>query len=253
MSSTATEQSTFTRPSFIASGVVVALIVVVGTVLGIGALTDNDGTTPPPAVAAPEPGPSSSPESETDAEELPGGASVCGLEGVETSGSVIAAPAVEWDLVGTTAAPTSEMAGPGVVDEATGARYCFQRTPEGALLAAATIAALGEDPATQEAMGEHLVSSEGPGRAAYLERVRGGAAAAPTRLQIAGFNVLEYDGTEAAIDLAFTTSSNAVGAVLLPLVWENGDWKVRLSDDGQLPNPPVQLPNLAGYITWAGV
>lgn len=252
MSSTATEQSRFTRPSFIASGVVVAIIVVVGAVLGIGALTGNDDTTPPPAAAAPEPGPLSSPEGE-NSEELPGGASVCGLEGAETSGSVIAAPAVEWDLVGTTAAPTSEAAGPGVVDEATGARYCFQRTPEGALLAAATIAALGEDPTTQEAMGEHLVSSEGPGRAAYLERVRGGAAAAPTRLQIAGFNVLEYDGTDAAIDLAFTTSSNAVGAVLLPLVWEDGDWKVRLSDDGRLPNPPVQLPNLAGYITWAGV
>lgn len=44
-------------------------------------------------------------------------ASMCGLKGHETSGTLTKAPQAEWVLVGTTAAPRVEGAGPGMIED----------------------------------------------------------------------------------------------------------------------------------------
>lgn len=241
-------QNPWTRPGFIAAALVVAIVLVLGTFLAVRAASTNDPG--PTTLNAGEPTASAEPDPEaTEATTDP---SVCGLEGVELEGTVTATPIAEWSLIGTTAAPSVEGAGPGVVEES-GLRYCFARTPEGAVLAAANMLALGEEQSVREGFIEHLVAS-GPGRDAFRESSRDpDATSSQVRVQTAGFNLLEYTGDTATVDLAIRTSNDTVGAVAYSLVWEEGDWRVRFRDDGTLWNLPVQLPDLTGYIPWSGV
>ena len=44
----------------------------------------------------------------------------------------------------------------------------------------------------------------------------------------------------------------ALGSFVVDLLWQGGDWKVRLTDIGTLPTPPAQIPNLVGYTVWSG-
>jgi len=40
--------------------------------------------------------------------------------------------------------------------------------------------------------------------------------------------------------------------MVLNVAWSGGDWKIRVADDGSELSPVVQLPNLTGYVPWAG-
>ena len=71
-------------------------------------------------------------------------------------------------------------------------------------------------------------------------------------MQIAGFRILSYTGTAASVDLAFRVSTGATMVQAFDLVWEDGDWKVRLTDEGELPSEMAQVPDLTGYIPWGG-
>ena len=166
------------------------------------------------------------------------------------TGTVATAPAATWALVGTTAAPSIKGQGPGKVEE-DGYRSCYARTPTGALLAAANYTALGSyGPLRKKFYEEATVP--GPGRDALLRKPITGAGGGGARIQIAGFRVLRYDGKQADVDIAFRTSSGAVGGMVLNVAWSGGDWKIRVADDGSELSPVVQLPNLTGYVPWAG-
>jgi len=176
--------------------------------------------------------------------------SVCGLSGFETSSSLSSAPSAEWTLVGTVAAPSTS-AGPGTVDGA-GFRSCFAQTAEGALLAAVNYVALSSDPRLQPDLWRLLE----PG--VVRDRVRdayGDATGVPssTRMQVAGFKVLQYDGASAVIDVAWQITGSQSGLVSMPieLVWLEGDWLVATTDAG-LPYAPTALQSLGGYIPFSG-
>jgi len=193
------KQSPFTRPGFIAAAGVVALIVVCAIILVIVNLSRGN----------PEPGPTSTSEpSSTTAPSTPaasGDESVCGLGGVELSGSVTTAPAATWKYEGTTGYPTSPTYGPGKTDPA-GFRYCFQHSPTGALFMAANAVALGSDESVKTAWGAYVLGN-GKFRDQLLAQKPSNNTAAGTRIQISGFRVLSYDGKSASVDLALTYSS----------------------------------------------
>lgn len=235
------EQSPWTRPGFIASAVVILLIVVAGVVVTV--LNLNRGN------ADPEPTSTSQPPSTAPPTEPAGDASVCGLEGVELSGSLSIAPPAEWDYQGTVAYPTSDEFGPGATDAA-GFRYCFQRTPEGALFAASNAIALGSDPAVAPAWIEYFAAN-GPYRDELLADAEAGSSTSGTRLRIAGFRILSYDGETARIDLAGEGSTSAGSiyfSAVYELVWQDGDWKANTETATSFDF--ATIPNLAGYITW---
>lgn len=229
----------------IGSAVVVAAIVVLGLVLS---LTNIFGGQTEPTTNASAPSPSTATATATPTPQPE--ASVCGLEAVEMSGTVTKAPTATWALVGTTAAPSIEGQGPGKIDD-DGYRSCYARTPTGALVAAANFAALGSY-APLRARFYDEATVPGPGRDALLKKPITGAGDGGTRVQIAGFRILRYDGNQADVDIAFRTSNGAVGASVLNLQWSGGDWKLRVADDGTELSPVVQLPSLSGYTLWAG-
>lgn len=254
MSSTATEQNTFTRPSFIVSAVVVGVVAVIGAVLGINALTENgEATNPPPAAAAP------TAEATRDADPaaplVPGeeeSDSMCGRPGFEREGTVTQPPAdVEWTFLGVTAVPGSPSAGPGEATAA-GMRHCFARTAEGALLMATNAAVQGSVPEVSREFQEY-VTAEGPGRDAALAH-EPSSSTSTGRLAIAGFRVMEYDGDTALIDIALRYSEGASVTLFsqpMNLTWEDGDWKLVVADTGDLQYPLAAIPNLAGYVSWS--
>jgi len=241
-------RSPFTRPGFIAAAIVVLAIVVVGVVLGVINATRAEDEPPAAGPTASEPAPAPQPSEEPSppsADE-----SVCGLEEANSSNSTLAAaPATEWQFHGTTAYPTSPAYGPGASDG--GVRYCFQRSPEGALFMAANAVSQGSDSAVSTAWADYAVAA-GPYRDELIEQMTPGeGASSGTRLSIAGFRLLHYDGQTARVDLAVRGSSDGEGALLsgvYDLVWQDGDW--RISADVSQPLDMAAIPDTAGYVSW---
>jgi len=237
------ERSPFTRPGFIAAALVVVLVVVLGIVLVVVNASDEDDPGPTPTSS----GTSAAPTTEPTA--VAGGESVCGLDGEVLTGTVTAAPEAEWKFQGTIGYPTSSTYGPGDTSPE-GVRSCFQHSPTGALFMAANAVAQGSDPSTSAQWAEQAVA-EGRYRDQLLGQVSGGSSSEGTRLSIAGFRILNYDGETARVDLGTKVSSggqNVTMSAVYELVWQGGDWKI--SSDVQAPIDAASIPDLAGYITW---
>ena len=178
--------------------------------------------------------------------------SVCGLLGFESESTLTAAPTTTWELVGTVAAPTDpEGSGPGDIDD-DGFRSCYAHTAEGALYFAVNYLAIGTD-ATLRGRLPELVE-EGAGRDALTAAIASspGDEASTQRGQIAGFKVGAYSADAATIDLALNYSDGRLISAPLKLTWQDGDWKMVLSETGQMPLAPGTLESLGGYIPWAG-
>lgn len=243
----ADDENTGPSKVFIGSAVVIAAIVVLGLVLSLTNILGGQ-TEPADSTSAPSAGESAPASAGTTSS--PSEASVCGLTDVQMDGTVTIAPNATWALVGTTAAPSVKGQGPGKIEE-DAYRSCYARTPTGALLAAANYAAIGShDPLRKKFYEQGFVP--GPGRDAILATPPPRSDGTGVRVQIAGFRILRYDGKQADVDLALRTSSGALGATVLNLEWSEGDWKMRLADDGSELSPTVQLPSLDGYTLWSG-
>lgn len=241
----ADDEKTGASKKFIGSAVVVAAIVVLGLVLSLTNLLGGK-TEPTPSSSAPSPTATGPASPSTGAE-----ASVCGLTDVQMTGTVSTAPPATWALVGTTAAPSIKGQGPGKTED-DGFRSCYARTATGALLAASNLIAMGSQaPLLGKKINERL-TVPGPGRDAALAQPPASPDSSGVRIQIAGFRILRYDGNTAEVDVAIRTSTGAVGAQAFTLKWVEGDWKVLLAPNGDLPSRLSQLPSLSGYIAWSG-
>ncbi|MFV0452776.1 MAG: hypothetical protein ACK5LS_11160, partial [Propioniciclava sp.] len=94
------QQNPFTRPGSIAAAAVIALIVVLGTTIGIVNATRNDEPEPTPTTNT------SSATATTEPAVAGGTASICGLQGEELSEArLTSAPDATWDYQGTAAYP----------------------------------------------------------------------------------------------------------------------------------------------------
>ena len=241
-------RSPFRQRGFMLAAGLAGLLLVLGIVVTVLSLTGADepttGSTDPATDAT------SSPPSTTGDNPA---ASRCGLPGLDTSGTLDEAPkGVTWQLVGSKAVPSSENAGPGVVDES-GLRYCFAHTREGAVLMAAN--ALGWSGIDQGQILEHSVAS-GPGYDSALEDWQNGESSTggddESRVQIRGFVLPAYSEDTALVELAMELETGQLVNASLELVWERNDWRLRLAPDGT-PWRLKNMTDLAGYVPWRGV
>jgi hypothetical protein len=239
---------------FLTAAVVIAAVVVLGVLVTAMSLLGGDD---PEATTGATDG-SATPATPPAAEEGDRDASLCGLEGRESNGSLGAPPEdVTWQLVDTFALPSSAADGPGETDES-GVRYCYARTREGAVLMAASILAWsaldGDEVAA--AILEHSIAS-GPGYDVIAEEVEKGEALTgdgrdENRLQIAGFQLVSYTADAAVVDVVVKAATGQLASTPVELAWERGDWRVRPAPDGTLIRPQP-VPDLTGYVAWAGV
>ncbi len=238
----------FTRPGFIAAAVVITVIVALGIVLAVRNATREDTPAIPGAAPAMSTGPAAvatatPPQSEVEP-------SVCGLPGEAMEGTLTTAPAAEWKFEGTTAYPTSQEFGPASSSD--GVRSCFQRSPQGAVFAAANAVAQGSNQGTVGAWLDYFLA-EGPHRDTVLSQGSGGEVDDQgIRIEIAGFRLLSYDGETARVDVAVRgkTEGQTVNlSMVYSLVWQNGDWKLQVADP-EAPFDVAHVPDLVGYVAW---
>lgn len=244
------DESPFAARGFILSAMFLGVLALVGLlVISISFFGGGDENA---EEASPHAVPTASPTSEdpSPADD----ASVCGLTKVEMANGLEEPPeGAEWELVGTIAAPSVEGHGPGTVED-DGYRSCFARTPLGAVLAAVNWTAMGSDPRLAEMVMERALA-EGPGREAAL--ADGGTSTAASEddgasIQVAAFRVVSYDGEEASVQIAYTSSYGLDMVFPLDLRWEDGDWKNVLADDGEPATPPYPVETLSGFVRWQG-
>jgi len=230
--------SPFTSRGFIAAAIIIGVIVLAAVIVVVTSLT-----TPKPA-AQPTATPSGPVADGSDK-------SICGLPGFETESSLTTAPSTKWELVGTVAAPTDAKIGPGN-KAADGFRSCFAHTAQGALYFAVNYLALGTDGTLRQRLPELVQAGAGHDALLQATRTSSGPDSSGQRAQVAGFKIGGYDGRSVTIDLALNYSDGRLISAPLKLTWEDGDWKMVLSDIGQLPLAPAALDSLGGYIPWAG-
>jgi len=233
------DQNPLTKPKFIISAVVVAIIVALGIIL---ALVPRGGGT-----ASPEPS-TTSMSTSNGQPTATSAASVCGLPPGDQAKPATTPADTKWELVGKIAAPTSPTQfGPGKT-EANGLRSCFAHSPTGALYAAANMTALSSAGKADLVYQQLAVPS--PERDAVL---KSSPTAAPNSVtaQLAGFTFRSYEADRAVIDLAFKGANGTFVSIPVPLQWYEGDWKFVVPATGD--TGARQLSDLSGYVEWAGV
>lgn len=236
-----TESNPFTKPGFIIAAALVVALLAAGIVIFLLPKGQSDAQPAPPT---PVTGSTPAASPSTSAAD----SSVCGLP-TSTETSLGAAPETKWELVGTMAAPTDPQIGPGKTD-VQGIRSCFAHTPKGALYAAVNLWALGSDPSKERAIADQL-AAKGPGREAGMKAPQTQAPASAVKIQIAGFNV-SYTANQAVVELAFKADNGALASVRTTLLWQDGDWKGVVADNGAPLEEPRQVRDLSGFIPWSG-
>lgn len=226
--------------------VAVVLVAVVATI--VATKSGGHGTTNPKAGAT------------APAKVLDPNASLCGLPGYETSGTVTSAPAgVTWSLlsVNQMALPSAPGAGPGRTSPS-GVRYCYAHTPVGAVLAAENLPgmlALGTtSSAIADEVGQRLITGAGAS-SLVAELKQPGQTIPGLVVQIRGFDLIGYTGEQAVVDVASqgTTTDNqlVLAHVQIQLQWVGNDWRYEALPGAASP-AEGSLSSLAGYVLMSG-
>lgn len=179
----------------------------------------------------------------------PGGVSTC-PPGPSSSDIPSTPPSgVAWELEQGVALPQSKSAGP---QRRTGdVRQCFEHSPTGALLSAATYAVSTQLPSLEQLITLRL--SPGPEKDAALRGLSPGDTGSDgPKGQIAAFRILSYTDTDAVVSVALKADAGRFAIVTYPMVWTGGDWLVNGAPKGGMP-PAQPATDISGYIAWAGV
>jgi hypothetical protein len=224
-------------------GWLIASLAVVGVIAIAGVFVLVAVVTRPSATPTPTPAPTST--SSVTANRTTQGA--CGPVAYDKTNTLTAAPQTTWEPWGATVLAGSEGAGPKQKNDH-GIRSCYSRTAEGALYAIVNAAAYCTD-SRYAVEGVEQTVAKGPGRDAAVVAARDANPCQPAADLIRGFRVASYDGSNATISLAVEISGQTA-AVPYQLVWQDGDWKGILAENGSLPMAPGPLDSMANYTTW---
>ena len=164
---------------------------------------------------------------------------------------------LQWRTVAGVSVPTSRTAGP--TTGAGAARHGYERTPQGAVLAAIngqTALAVADDRTWPDVV--NTVTAPGPGRDAFAVARAGVTVAGtvPTTAapRFVGFEVTDYqlDPPTAAVSVAQTIGTDPqLYAYPVALQWIDDDWRI------VLPTPEdnidaAEIADLTGYTTLEG-
>ena len=165
---------------------------------------------------------------------------------------VSAPTGVTWQLYDTVALPFSAQAGPTVING--DVARCYAHSPTGALLATVQIAVRYALAANWQAVidkqvmpgtGRNVYAAERPGADVTIQAGQFG--------QFAGFQFVTYTSAIAVVQIVVQLPSGDMQTTTMTVQWSGGDWRLQLQPDGS-PGPNVQqIPNLTGFIPWAGV
>ncbi|MEU3855227.1 hypothetical protein [Streptomyces sp. NPDC029554] len=161
-----------------------------------------------------------------------------------------AAPAdLKWQELGGSRVPTSASAGP--TRSAGPVRWCFARTPMGAVLAAHVIPAQMTGPDWRAVVEEQV--QPGLGRDLFLSQRSSIDDSQLTSRQtgsFAGFAVRDYDDKSATVNVLIKSPQGAFVSTMVQLRWSSGDWKVEPGSDGGLHSKVTTAGGTDGFVQW---
>ncbi|MFI2373179.1 hypothetical protein [Streptomyces sp. NPDC018833] len=248
-------QNPYTKPGFIASAGVIALIVALIPVLILTGGKDDPADENAPAVAGSAE--AATPPAGNTASSSPGREgtkpSCPALKDTTTDTASVAdlAPiGLTWNRFGPVNLPASRDAGPAVIKG--GVARCYAHTPRGALLALANISVRSSNgpdwrkvvdqqvypDEAQEAFEQGVAASHSDENSDYP------SASSP---RLAGYKMVSYTPDTAVLDLAFEDPSGTVLTMLLTARWHEGDWKQQMSPEGGQSESVSKRFNTDGY------
>lgn len=210
----------------------VALVFLVAILLFL-ILVKPAGTTPPNPIA----------------EETTKATGECDVPEGDTSSKPAMPKDLRWEADKGWTWPISDTYGPTKTKDGYG--VCFARSPLGAALAAVSMNASANLINARKTV--ELYTMDSKGKEVLLEKTPN-EPAATSPASFAGFVVDSFSKDEAAITLVIATPASSSGYTGLPLTfrWVDGDWKLKVIDDGSMfvGQPPV--PVKGGFVEWSG-
>ncbi|HLS01678.1 MAG TPA: hypothetical protein VK054_06810 [Beutenbergiaceae bacterium] len=179
--------------------------------------------------------------------------SICGLVGIEHTNTLTTPPQTLWEGVGIVTYPYSSTYGPGAIS-GSGFPYCFHHSPQGAVFAAAAHLAQSTKEDPTDAWLDYFIASGLHREATLVNGAIMNLTNAYSNMKVAGFTIESYDAERAEIDLAIQaitdTDSHTTKLVMsFDLVWQSGDWKLRVSSPSH-PVEVVRTTHFNDYILW---
>ncbi len=168
-------------------------------------------------------------------------------------GDTSSKPAMPKDLRWTAAKgwtwPVSDTYGP--TQDKDGYGVCFARSPLGAALTAVSFNSSANTLNVKEATDIYVMES--PGKEVY-RRTLGQDSKAETPTVFAGFSVDSFTPEEAQITVVFATDKSTTGYAGIPETfrWVDGDWKLKVLDDGRFMTGQTTYPVAGQFVKWAG-
>lgn len=162
---------------------------------------------------------------------------------------------LRWAAVDGVTWPVSDSTGPTAT--ADGFPACFEHSPVGAALAAVTVLYSQIEHSPLDSSTFYLADSVGKG--VVLEQVKGNPASElkesleANGVTMVGFQIEEYDDNRAAVRLVLRFPGSATGqrGLPYPMVWVDGDWKVKPLDTGSTGQATDVGPT--EYTSWTAV
>lgn len=171
----------------------------------------------------------------------------CNVPAGDTSSKPAMPKDLRWEAKDGWTWPVSDTYGPTQTKD--GFPVCFARSPLGAALTAVSMNTTGNLINARKAGEVYMIPSLG--RDVLLKDTpdQPGGSDPST---FAGFIVDSFTKDEAAITLVFATAASASGYSGFPLTfkWVDGDWKLKILDDGStfVGQPPV--PTKGSFVEW---
>jgi hypothetical protein len=160
-------------------------------------------------------------------------------------------PDLAWKNIGPVLVPVSAMYGP--------IRYrqdlwtCYRHDPMGAVLAAYDIVAASITSEWLQVAEDQF--APGQGLQAYIAATRQQTLQPPQPDQVAqpvGFQVVSYTPQQATIETLADAGNDQYQVDQRTLAWDNGDWKLVLTPEGNIGPDPQLVSSASGFVLWGG-
>jgi hypothetical protein len=192
------------------------------------------------------PAPMAEPTTSTTAHAVGG----CNVPTGDTSSTPAMPKDLRWEAAKGTTWPISDTYGPTQAKDGYG--ICFARSPLGAALAMATFYGQGTTQDAKKALKLYAVDSVGKTVALSQTATTSDGIAGVGPIAFAGFSTDSFTPDEAQITMVFAVAGSSTGYVGLPstMVWVDGDWKLKLLDDGQTFAGVASKPVAGQFTPW---
>lgn len=176
-------------------------------------------------------------------------ASGCNVPPGDTSSKPAMPKDLRWEAAKGVTWPVSDTYGPTQNKDDYGT--CFARSPLGAALAMSTFSGLANT--ADPKMATEIYALDSVGKTAALDSPTSDSAS-DVPVGFAGFSTDSFTPDEAQITLVFSVSGTSTGYIGFPstLRWVDGDWKIKLLDDGSTFAGAATNPVAGQFTPWGG-